>query len=56
VKLLISLLLVLAFTATAAKKHTKAIPSPIDPSQKVRVFVGESEAFFGQLLRGCLSK
>ena len=39
----LSLLFVIAFEAMA-DKHPKA--APVDPSKKVRVFVGESEAFF----------
>jgi hypothetical protein len=40
----LTLLFGLAYAAMAAEKHPKA--APVDPSQKVRVFVGESESFF----------
>ena len=42
----VSLLLTLALVLLAAGKHPKPPPASVDPSQKVLVFVGESEAFF----------
>ena len=38
------LFLLLPVAATAGDKHPK--PASVDPSQKVRVFVGESESFY----------
>jgi hypothetical protein len=35
----------MAAVSMAADKHPKPAPAPIDPAQKIRVFVGESETF-----------